>query len=403
MIRPLHAACATTVLLLCLLAGCAAEKNYRDAQTLAEANRTDEALAEYRKALQHEPTNARYRIGYLNARDKAVLAWLDEAERLRRNGERTPEARALYIRVLGVDENNSRAQAGLADLDRDQRFNDTVVRAKADAQQGNVDLALARLRTVLAERPQHAAALALRTQLLDQRAKPRVNVEAKLAEAFKRPVSLEFRDAQLKQVFEVLSRSSGLNFVLDKDVRGDQRTTLYLRNSTVADAVSLALLTNQLEQRVLDASTILIFPNTPAKTREYQQLTVKAFVLSSADAKTVANSLKTILKAKDVVIDEKQNMIIMRDSPEAVLMAEKLVALHDQPEAEVMLDVEILEIKRSRLLQVGIQYPTQIALAPLTSASGVEFGFPRCSQAKTIPTGMMVAHGPHVASRTWKP
>lgn len=372
--RPIQAARAATFVVLCLIAGCAGEQSFRNAKSLQEANRVEEALAEYRLALKEEPTNARYRIAYLNARDQAVARWLAEAERLRRNGEnpsRQAEVRALYHRVLGLDESNSRALDGLAELERDQRIAELVSRANTDLRQGNADLALSRLRAVLAERPRHTAALALQTQAQELRNKPKATAEARLAEAFRKPVSLEFRDAQLKQVFEVLSRSSGLNFVLDKDVRGDQRTTLFLRNTTVSDAVGLATLTNQLEQRVLDANTILIFPNTPAKLREYQQLSVKSFVLSSGDAKAVAATLKTILKAKDVTVDEKQNMIVMRDSPEALQMAEKLVVLHDQPEAEVMLDVEILEIKRSRLLQYGVNYPQQVAFAPMTSASGV--------------------------------
>lgn len=357
---------------LAVLVGCAAEKNFRNADELLKANRVDDALAEYRQALREEPTNARYRIAYLNARDKSAQQWLDQAEKIRGDVQRGNEARALYQRVLDVDPENSRAREGLVEIEREQRINETVARARTDAAQGNVTLALAGLRSVLADRPQHAAALALQTQLLEQRAKPKAALDAKLAEAYRRPISLEFRDAQLKQVFEVLSRSSGLNFVLDKDVRGDQRTTLFLRNSTIADALSLALLTNQLEQRVLDANSVLIFPNTPAKVREYQQLSVKAFVLSSSDTKTVSNSLKTLLKAKDLVIDEKQNMIVMRDSPEAIELAEKIVALHDQPEAEVMLDVEILEVKRERLVQMGVQYPSQVALAPMTAASGAQ-------------------------------
>lgn len=372
MTRPLHAACAAIIVLLCLLGGCAAEKSYRNGQTLLEANRGEEALAEYRQALQGEPNNARYRIGYLNARDKTAARWIDEAEQLRRSSDKQAEARALYNRVLSIDEGNHRATAGLVEIERDQRVNELVTRATTDLRQGHAEQALARLRVVLNERPRHPGALALQAQAMELRAKPKAAVDAKLAEAFRRPVSLEFRDAQLKQVFEVLSRSSGLNFVLDKDVRGDQRTTLFLRNTTISDAVGLATLTNQLEHRVLDANTILIYPNTPAKLREYQQLSVKSFVLSSADAKALAATLKAILKAKDVTIDEKQNMIIMRDSPEALLMAEKLIAMHDQPEAEVMLDVEILEIKRSRLLQFGVQYPTQVALSPMTSASGVQ-------------------------------
>jgi general secretion pathway protein D len=363
---------AATLALLLMVAGCAAEKNFRRGEELQVANRSEEALAEYRQALQAEPTNARYRIAYLNARDRSVQQWIDEADRARRQGQAADldRARSLYDRVLRLDENNGRAQAGMADLDRDLRHAEYLARARTEALQNNPDMAQSRLRWILSENPQHAGALALRSQLAEQRAKPRLNTATRLAEAFRKPVSLEFRDAQLKQVFEVLSRSSGLNFILDKDVRGDQRTTVFLRNSTIADAVALTLLTNQLDQRVLDGNTVLIFPNNPAKVREYQQLTVKSFVLASADAKTVANSLKTILKAKDVVIDEKQNMIIMRDSPEAVLMAEKLVALHDQPEAEVMLDVEILEIKRSRLTDLGVQYPSQVSFAPLTSATG---------------------------------
>lgn len=372
MTRPLHAACAAIIVLLCLLGGCAAEKSYRNGQTLLEANRGEEALAEYRQALQGEPNNARYRIGYLNARDKTVARWIDEAAQLRRSSDKQAEARALYNRVLSIDEGNHLATAGLVEIERDQRVNELVTRAATDLRHGHAEQALSRLRAVLNERPRHPGALALQAQALELRAKPKAAVDAKLAEAFRRPVSLEFRDAQLKQVFEVLSRSSGLNFVLDKDVRGDQRTTLFLRNTTISDAVGLATLTNQLEHRVLDANTILIYPNTPAKLREYQQLSVKSFVLSSADAKTLAATLKAILKAKDVTIDEKQNMIVMRDSPEALLMAEKLIAMHDQPEAEVMLDVEILEIKRSRLLQFGVQYPTQVALSPMTSASGVQ-------------------------------
>lgn len=370
MTRPLKRALAAAFVLTLLLGGCAAERSFRNAQALQEAQQTEAALQEYQRALRAEPTNARYRIGYLSARDKAVQHWLALAEQARRKQQDT-QAAALYNRVLSVDEGNARALEGLAGIERGRKHAELIAKAHDDAKQGNVDLALSRVRWVLSEDAQHAGALALRTQLLEQQSKPRAGAEAQLAEAYRKPVSLEFRDAQLKQVFEVLSRSSGLNFVLDKDVRGDQRTTIFLRKSTIADAVALTLLTNQLEQRVLDANTVLIYPNNPAKSREYQQLTVRSFFLSSADPKTVANSLKTILKAKDVVVDEKQKMILMRDSPEAIRMAERLVALHDQPEAEVMLDVEILEIKRSRLLQLGVQYPSQVALAPMGSASGV--------------------------------
>ena len=207
------------------------------------------------------------------------------------------------------------------------------------------------------------------TKELDaQAAKPQT--ETALAAAYRKPITIEFKDAALRSVFEVISRTSGLNFLFDKDVRTDQKTSIFLKNSTIESAVNLTLLTNQLEQRVLDANTVLIYPNTQAKQKDYQQLTVKSFYLANAEAKTVASTLKTLLKTRDVVVDDKLNLLIVRDSPEAIKLAEKLVALHDVPEPEVMLEVEILEVKRTRLLDLGIRWPDQLNLSPLAGAAG---------------------------------
>src|SRR6202022_231752 len=119
-----------------------------------------------------------------------------------------------------------------------------------------------------------------------------------------------------------------------------------------------------------NANTVLIFPNTPAKQKDYQPLLVRSFYLANADAKSVANTLKTILKTRDLVIDEKRNMLVMRDSADAIRLAEKLVALNDVPEPEVMLEVEILEVNRSRLQDLGIRWPEQASLTPLAATSG---------------------------------
>ena len=199
---------------------------------------------------------------------------------------------------------------------------------------------------------------------------PPSEAERALAEAYRKPITIEFRDAPLRSVFDVISRTSGLNFLFDKDVPADQKTSIFLRNSTIERAVSLTLLTNQLEQRVLDANTLLVYPNTPAKQKDYQPLLVRSFYLAHAQAKTVGDTLKSLLKARDVIVDDKLNLLIVRDSPPAIRLAEKLVALHDVPEPEVMLEVEILEVKRARLLDLGIRWPDQLSLAPLSSGAG---------------------------------
>ena len=122
-------------------------------------------------------------------------------------------------------------------------------------------------------------------------------------------------------MFDGLSRSTGINFIFDREVRGDLKTTIFARDVSVEDAVDLILLPNQLEKKVLSENTVLSTP-TPAKQREYQDLVMKTFYLENADVKTTLNLVRTMLKTKDVFIDEKLNLLVMRDTPEVVRIAE---------------------------------------------------------------------------------
>jgi general secretion pathway protein D len=162
-------------------------------------------------------------------------------------------------------------------------------------------------------------------------------------------------------VFDVLARAANLNFLFDKDVRTDQKTTIVVRDAQVDDVIRLILATNQLEQKVLNETTALVYPNTPQKLREYQDLVVRTFYLANADVKQSANLIRTILKTRDIFVDEKLNMLVMKDTPNAVRLAEKLIAAQDLAEPEVMLEVEVLEVGVNRLLNLGLQYPTSVA------------------------------------------
>jgi general secretion pathway protein D len=148
-----------------------------------------------------------------------------------------------------------------------------------------------------------------------KRAPPRSAKESVLTAAFRKPITIEFRDTPLKTVFEVISRTSGLNFVFDKDVRADQKTTIFLRNSTIEAAINVLLLTNQLEQRVLDGNSILIYPNTPAKQKEYQALTGQDLLPGEFGRQDCwRHAQDDPQDASDIVVDEKLNLLMIRDS-----------------------------------------------------------------------------------------
>lgn len=350
-----------------MLFGCAAQMAYRDGKDLLAQGKAEEGLAKLQEAVRRDPQAVEYRMTYMSTRDRIISGYLEQGDRLIGVGKWS-EAEKTYQRALALDVTSDRARAGLRAIEAEQRHVKLLGEARAAWDKKDVDTAQFKLRSILSENPKHTNALALRKVISDATVQPLT--DAVLALAYKKPISIEFKDVAIKQVFEVISRTSGLNFLFDKDVKTDQKTSIFLKNSTIASAVHFTLLTNQLEQQVLDGNTILIYPNTAAKQKDYQEMVVKTFLLANAEAKTVANALKTIVKSKDVVVDEKLNMLIVRDSPAAIRLAEKLIAVQDVPEPEVMLEVEILEVKRSRLQELGVKWPSALALTPLPSASG---------------------------------
>ena len=358
---------ALPALVALALSGCAAQMAFRDAHDLVAKDQIEAGMSKYREAIAADPGNAEYRSTYLQARDRATLRYIDQAERAAADGQYEQAAQA-YQRVLRLDPSDERARAGLRTLEMTERHDKLIAAAGENLRKGEYEQARQKLNTVLTERPNNDKARQLLREVQEKSVVP--VVETGLSKAYKQPITIEFRDAPLKQVFEVISRRSGLNFVFDKDVKTDQKASIFLKNSTVESAIYFLLMTNQLEQQVMDGNTILIYPNVAAKVKEYQEMTVKTFFLANAEAKLVANTLKTILKSRDVVVDEKLNLLIVRDSPEAIRLAEKLVALQDAPEPEVMLEVEILEVKRTRLMDLGVVWPTSLSLAPLSTSGG---------------------------------
>jgi general secretion pathway protein D len=384
-------------ILAILLSGCAAQMAYREGNELLAQDKVEAGLSKYQEALVADPTNVQYKSAFLRARDAAVNRLLPQADRELAAGK-ADLAVADYRRVLAIDPLNDRARAGLRQVDADQRHGVLVGEARAALERKDYDTAKAKLTAVLTERPTHDAARQLLAEVNEKIAAN--SPEAALAAAFRTPISLEFRDAPIKQIFEVIARHSNLNFLFDKDVKTDQRASIFLKNSTVEAAVYYLLMTNQLERQVMDGNTILIYPNIAAKQKEYQEMTVKTFYLANAEAKSVANTLKTILKSRDIVVDEKLNLVILRDSPEAVKLASQLVALQDVPEAEVMLDVEVLEVQRNRLLDLGIDWPTSLSFAPLQAAGGAAITVDQLRHLNGQTIGVTGVTGSITASKT---
>ncbi|MCV2367310.1 secretin and TonB N-terminal domain-containing protein [Roseateles oligotrophus] len=351
---PRQLACLSLVL---MLVACAAPA-LRESEALLQRGEHEAAWRILRDASAAAPQEMSLRLAYARQSERSLLALATQAETARAVGQ-LDLAEALVQRMEMVDPQSPRSKGLRQSVQRARLHEAQVRQASQQLKAGQLDLARATVQQVLAEDPGQSGALALNQQLRQKYAPP--PLPSALAAAFQKPISLEFRDAPLRTVFEAMARGAGVNFVFDKDVRGDAKVTIYLKDVTLDEAMRVILSTQQLERKLLNDKSVLIYPNTQAKQREHQELVTRSFYLNNADVKQAQALVRMMAKTRDIFIDERLNLLVARDTSEVIAMIEQLIAGLDLPEPEVMLDVEVLEIETSRDDQFGLQWPSEVS------------------------------------------
>ena len=342
-----------------LAAGCATQHPaFTKGQELLAVGQWEEGIAQIERATKEDERNYEYRAALIDARMRAVNELIRQGGLLRDAG-RLSEAEAVYRRALRIQPDEGRALAGLQQTAAERRHAAQLKVAEAALDRKDLVVAQEYARAILVENPKNSRALVVMKRIEERR--PRASTTAPLVPAaMRKPITLQFRNTNIRIIFDAISREAGINFVLDRDIPPTAQATILVQNTPIEDAVESLILTNTLAKKVVSESHVLIYPNTPAKAREYQDLVIRNFYLQSADAKQMLTLLRTILKSQNIFIDEKRNLLVMRDTPEAIRLAEKLIAAHDQVEPEVMLEVEILEITRKNDNELGVRFPDQV-------------------------------------------
>lgn len=355
------------------LASCAATPDaVRQSQELGRAGRHVDAVATLQQAVRAGVRSDSLRAELLRQQEMRA-AQLAESFSAALRGGRFDDAEQT-LQTLRAEQPDHPRLATLRDqLATARRHEAAVAQARTAFEAGREAEARRLLRGVLVEDPAHPGARRLNAALAAALGPvpARTDPAETVPEPLRRPVTLEFRDATLRNVFETLSRTASVNFVFDREVRSDTRVTVFLRNVTLDEAVRTILQTQSLDMRRLNESTYMVFPATSAKAREYVPLEARTFWLSNVDAKQAATLVRTVVKSRDVFVDDKLNMLVVKDTPEAIRLAAQLIAGIDVAEPEVVLEVEVLEIASSRLQELGIRYPTQIGYGLLPATSTV--------------------------------
>ena len=315
---------AATLAGVVCLAGCAASGAFRAGQRAERAYDYDRAVVEYTKALRTRPD------------DTAARAALERV-RLRAAQEHFNRGRRLTA--------TERHEEALVELQIASELNPTDAQVNAALRE-----ARQKLRTKLAVSRDGRTEL----QTLVQRARELPPPGLDLPDGVKLPDSLTFSNASSRMVFTAIGRISGLNVVFDSGFR-EAPISLDLRNTTLPDALASLTASTQTFYRVTAPKTITIIPDTQAKRREYEEAIVQTFYLSNADIKEVTDLLRIVVDVRQISPITANNSISLKDTPERIAAAAKLIAAIDKARPEVIIDVELLEVDRSRIRELGLQ------------------------------------------------
>ncbi len=315
---------------------------------LADDGDWDRAVSAYREAVRKDPFNqtliARLESAKEQAAERHYLA-ARTALAEQRLGDALMESKA----ALGLDPSKSEHHATMNDALRLKEAREQLHLGEKLVNLGRQEDALAAYERALDLDPSLTPALAGITDLTKQLH------AAKSIGGSTQPITLRFQNAKLKEVFEIVARTAGVNVIFDKEVR-DEPVTIFLKDLPFDEALTLILNTNNLIAQRVTPETLLILPNNKQKQAQYQDLLMRTFYLSNAKAKEAVNLLRTMLESKKIYVDEKVNAIVIREEPAKLQLAERLLFAIDRREPEVQLDLEVLEVNRTKSLKYGVNF-----------------------------------------------
>jgi len=188
------------------------------------------------------------------------------------------------------------------------------------------------------------------------------------------PINLKMSE-DAKKVFDTIGKLAGLTVIYDPDFPA-RRITVELNNVTLEQALEIAQLESKAFVKLVTENTIFVVPDQPQKRRDYEEQVVKTLYVSNTvqpqELTEIVTGLRQLLDLKRITQLNSQNAIIVRDTPDKLLLAEKMIRDIDKAKPEVVVQVEVLEARTDRLRDLGI-LPGQsasVAINPNTTTSG---------------------------------
>ena len=329
-----------------LLAGCAAGRAFRQGETAARSGAWDAAVEYYRQAVQAEPERAEYRIALERAMRAAARGHAAEAAALEA-AEELAAALQAYRRSYALDASNGLVAARIAALQQ-------TLRAAAAAARPPAPIA------------------ALRDQARRETAAPLLDP------ASDAPLDLEFAETSVREILTFLGEAAGVNVTYDAGFE-DVPASVSLRGVTFVEALERVLASHGAFFAVLTPTTIVVAPDTAQQRAAYEAQVIRTFYVSHADVEELAGLVGAVVRTPQMTSPPQiaphaaAHSLTVRASAGVMGIVERVIAANDKPRAEVVIDVEILEVNRERARRYGLdlsQYAITTTFSPAAAPAG---------------------------------
>jgi general secretion pathway protein D len=313
------------LLLTVLVAGCTAGRSFRRGREASRAGDWDAAVRHYQQALQASPDNAEYKIELERAMQNAGREHITRARDFEAK-DQLDAALIEYKKAIEMDSTNRLAAARVTELER-------TIRERIEK-----------------TRPRPA---------IDRlRAQARAQGAPILNPADRTPLKFSLNNSSLRDILNFIGSSSGINIQYDSTYR-DVPYTVTLDGVPLEEALQQILSVNGFFYKVLNPSTILVAPDTPQMHTKYDEMVMQVFYLSHADPQEVSQIVNTMMRLQGQTVPaiypgKTSNTLTVRATAPLVAVAERLIRSHDKPRAEVVIEVQILEVSRERAKDFGL-------------------------------------------------
>ena len=318
---------------------------YKRGERAEAQNNFDGAYEAYREAYEAKGRNPKYQAAYLRLRFYACGEHV-RAGQLLRDAGKLPEAMAEFQRAAEIDHSSFIAQ-------QEVRRTADILRKQTRREDG----------TATGTPPSPLA------KLVEEAGGP-----IELRSFSNSPINLRMTETSDK-VYKMLGKLAGVNVLLDADYR-PQKISVELNDVTTREALDMVALQSKTFWQPASPNTIFVAADTPGKRKEIQGNVMKTFYLKNISRPTelqeAANTVKGILDVSRAQLIPTQSAIILRGTPAQMVLAEKLFLDIDKPRSEVVVDVVVMQVSRSRLRTLGTTPPTSanVSLVPGTGSSG---------------------------------